>query len=116
MILRRLTKHVKDQNWFAVALDFLIVVLGVFIGLQISNWNDARAFDQQERNYLVQLKDEVELNRRITEYQITYVDTVVETGKRASPISKATGNARRTAPTFWSISSMPLRSGARRAQ
>lgn len=83
MILRRITKHVKDQNWFAVALDFLIVVLGVFIGLQISNWNDARAFDQQERNYLVQLKDEVELNRRITEYQITYVDTVVETGKRA---------------------------------
>ena len=46
MILRRITKHVKDQNWFAVALDFIIVVLGVFIGLQISNWNDARAFDQ----------------------------------------------------------------------
>lgn len=83
MILRRLTIHVKDQNWFAVALDFLIVVLGVFIGLQISNWNDARAFDRLERNYLVQLKDEVEQNRRITEYQIVYVDTVVETGKRA---------------------------------
>lgn len=33
MILRRLTKHVKDQNWFAVALDFLIVVVGVFIGI-----------------------------------------------------------------------------------
>ena len=83
MILRRLTKHVKDQNWFAVGLDFLIVVLGVFIGLQISNWNEARAFDRQERNYLVQVKDEVELNRRVTESQITYVDTVVETGKRA---------------------------------
>lgn len=25
MILRRLTKHVKDQNWFAVTLDFVIV-------------------------------------------------------------------------------------------
>lgn len=25
MILRRLTKHVKDQNWFTVALDFVIV-------------------------------------------------------------------------------------------
>lgn len=83
MILRRLTKHVKDQNWFAVALDFLIVVLGVFIGLQISNWNEARAFDRSERNYLVQVKDEVELNRRVTESQIAYVDTVVETGKRA---------------------------------
>ncbi|MBI1391940.1 MAG: hypothetical protein GC152_04285 [Alphaproteobacteria bacterium] len=83
MILRRLTQHVKDQNWVAVALDFLIVVLGVFIGLQISNWNDARALDRLERNYLLQLKDEVAQNRRVTEYQIVYVDIVVETGKRA---------------------------------
>jgi hypothetical protein len=43
MILRRLTKHVKDTNWFAVALDFVIVVFGVFIGLQVNNWNTARA-------------------------------------------------------------------------
>ena len=43
MLLRRLTKHVKDQNWLAVALDFLIVVVGVFLGLQLGNWNDARA-------------------------------------------------------------------------
>ena len=26
MLLRRITEHVKDQNWFAVALDFVIVV------------------------------------------------------------------------------------------
>lgn len=31
MLLRSLTKHVKAQNWFAVGLDFLIVVVGVFI-------------------------------------------------------------------------------------
>jgi hypothetical protein len=40
MILRSLTKHVKDQNWFAVVLDFGIVVVGVFIGIQVANWND----------------------------------------------------------------------------
>ena len=26
MILRRITEHVRDQNWFAVALDFVMVV------------------------------------------------------------------------------------------
>jgi hypothetical protein len=35
MILRRLTQHVKDQNGFDVALDFLIVVMGVFMALQL---------------------------------------------------------------------------------
>ena len=43
MLLRRITQHVKDQNWFAVALDFIIVVAGVVIGIQVANWNDNRA-------------------------------------------------------------------------
>ncbi len=43
MILRRVIEHVKNQNWTAVALDFVIVVVGVFIGIQVSNWNAARA-------------------------------------------------------------------------
>ena len=50
MMLRRLMVHIKDQNWLAVWLDFLIVVLGVFIGVQVSNWNNDRevAIRQQE--------------------------------------------------------------------
>ena len=40
MLLRRITKHVKDQNWFAVALDFFIVVAGILIAFQITNWNE----------------------------------------------------------------------------
>jgi hypothetical protein len=43
MILRSVTKHVNDQNWFAVFLDLAIVVFGVFIGIQVSNWNADRA-------------------------------------------------------------------------
>jgi|GEM_PF-4355150 len=41
MILRHLTKHVKDQNWFAVGLDFFIVVVGVFVGLQVQQWSQS---------------------------------------------------------------------------
>ena len=43
MILRRITQHVRDQNWTAIALDFVIVVTGVFLGIQLGNWNEARA-------------------------------------------------------------------------
>lgn len=41
MIPRRLYGHIRQHNWFAVAIDFLIVVVGVFVGVQVSNWNDA---------------------------------------------------------------------------
>ncbi|MBI3437688.1 MAG: hypothetical protein HY054_03370 [Proteobacteria bacterium] len=43
MILRRVRQHATTHNWFAVSIDLLIVVLGVFLGTQVSNWNDARA-------------------------------------------------------------------------
>ena len=43
MLLRSIKKHVKDQNWFAVFLDFFIVVAGILIAFQITNWNEARS-------------------------------------------------------------------------
>jgi hypothetical protein len=59
MLLRSLSQHVKDQNWFAVALDFVIVVVGVFIGIQVANWNDSRSFDAKELELLDELKSEI---------------------------------------------------------
>ena len=29
MLLHRVTEHVREQNWTAIAIDFVIVVLGV---------------------------------------------------------------------------------------
>ncbi len=43
MILRSLTKHVRDQNWFAVGLDFCIVVVGVGMALAAGEWLSARS-------------------------------------------------------------------------
>ena len=42
MVIRRIREHVTTHNWFAVGVDLLIVILGVFIGTQANNWNDAR--------------------------------------------------------------------------
>lgn len=63
MILRRVKKHAKDQNWFAVGIDFMIVVVGVFIGLQVANWNEARQERQREAHYLDRLDQEFDVIR-----------------------------------------------------
>lgn len=42
MILRSITRCVRDPNRFAVGIDFIIVILGVFIGIQVANWTAAR--------------------------------------------------------------------------
>ena len=55
MLLRRITKHVTDQNWFAVFLDFLIVVLGIWVALMVSQWTQ----DQKDNSELERVKQEI---------------------------------------------------------
>jgi len=59
MLLRRVIEHVKTQNWTAVSLDFVIVVIGVFVGIQVSNWNELRIERDREKIYIQQLAIEV---------------------------------------------------------
>jgi len=67
MLLRRITKHVQEQNWFAVFLDFFIVVVGVFIGIQVANWNQTQTNKKGLTASLERLKSEVTQNIKITE-------------------------------------------------
>jgi hypothetical protein len=74
MILRRLTQHVKNQNWTAIALEFLIVVLGVFLGLQASNWNETRQLSARETVLKGQLITDVNLILDETREKITLLE------------------------------------------
>ena len=58
MILRRISENVRSQNWFAVAVEFVIVVVGVFMGLQVQDWNEARKERIEERELLGRLYEE----------------------------------------------------------
>jgi len=62
MILRRIREHVSHHNWFAVAVDFVIVVAGVFVGLQASNWNQRRIEQEQAREYRTMLLSDLDAN------------------------------------------------------
>ena len=57
-MLRRVVEHVKAQNWTAVVLDFLIVVAGVFVGVQVNEWWLSRLDARKERAYLLELKQD----------------------------------------------------------
>jgi hypothetical protein len=59
MILRRLANAMRRQDGFTVVIDILIVVLGVFLGLQVNNWNEARKYRKDERLYLVRLREDL---------------------------------------------------------
>ena len=60
MILRRIAQHMKQQHWTGVFIELVIVILGVFIGLQASNWNQARESAVRRAAALERLHDESE--------------------------------------------------------
>lgn len=55
MILQRISENVRSQNWFAVTVEFVIVVVGVFMGLQVQDWNEARKERVEEHSLLSRL-------------------------------------------------------------
>lgn len=62
MLLRSVIRHVGDQNWLAVFIDFCIVVVGIFVALQVQAWNVERDERKQERLYLERILADVELS------------------------------------------------------
>jgi hypothetical protein len=71
MLLRSISKHVKDQNWFAVALDFFIVVFGILLAFQITNWSDARGDRIDAGNVLVRLEQDFQQKLDRTSLSLT---------------------------------------------
>ena len=61
MLLRSVTRHVREQNWTAICIDLVIVVVGVFIGIQVSNWNDERVSRVSELIFVESVRDDIAL-------------------------------------------------------
>lgn len=95
MILRRFMKHVTDQNWFAVGLDVLVVITGIFLGMQVTEWNEGRQGAELGQKLRASLIEDLEeknnridrilaYNRVSVEFAISSIDWLE--GKSLEPI------------------------------
>jgi len=55
VILHRLSQAMAKQDWFTVLLEIFIVVVGIFLGLQVDDWNESRKYRQEEAVYRAKL-------------------------------------------------------------
>lgn len=55
MIFKRAIAKLRAQDWTAITIELAIVILGVFIGTQVSNWNQERLERQETQRMLLQL-------------------------------------------------------------
>lgn len=67
MILQHIAASLKKRDWGTVLLEIIIVVVGIFIGLQVDDWNHRRLDRQLEQQYLERIVDD--LNVDIATYE-----------------------------------------------
>ena len=60
MMHSRLMGALRQQDWTAVAIELVTVMLGLFLGLQLNDWNDARQARVREIAALERLQEESE--------------------------------------------------------
>lgn len=60
MIIRRLVQSLRRRDWFTVVIEILIVVVGVFIGIEVSNWNQDRQNRAMAESHLERLASDLE--------------------------------------------------------
>ncbi|MBL0164134.1 MAG: hypothetical protein IPP82_11005 [Xanthomonadales bacterium] len=59
MILRRLSQSLKAQNWTAIVIEFVLLVAGVFLGIQVANWNEERVTNMQSELFTERLREDL---------------------------------------------------------
>src|SRR5690349_20876384 len=84
MILRRFLGSLRRQDWTAVLVELIVVVAGVFIGLQASNWNERLRSDEKATDFTQRLRADLREEAWAYEYEIVYSDEVIANAKRAA--------------------------------
>lgn len=83
MILRRLSQSLKEQNWTAIWIEFVLLIVGVFLGIQVANWNAARVEQKRADELFERLVDDLVSEKNNVDALREYYETAAMYSKVA---------------------------------
>lgn len=110
MILRRFTNALKEQNWTTILIEFVLLVGGVFLGIQAANWNEQRAEDAKSRAYLIRIRGNLQADLQSIDRRVVFWQKVIDDGKAAIHYAETgelvDGSAWKTVLAFYQASQL----------
>jgi hypothetical protein len=76
-MIRRILQNIRRQDWTAVVIELVVVILGVFIGVQVSNWNGDLETDRKSEVFTERLKADLREEAWGYEVQVGYYEQVL---------------------------------------
>ncbi|HSE12657.1 MAG TPA: hypothetical protein VLB69_08485 [Rudaea sp.] len=67
MLLSRVMRNLRERDWFSVGVELFVLVLGIVLGLQASDWANDRRDRAEEHDYLRRLLEDNAANQAIVE-------------------------------------------------
>jgi hypothetical protein len=83
MALARLATRLRAHDWTAAAIELVIVVAGILIALQVSNWNDERHDRARADTYLRRLHEGLQADARSMDATLAFWRQVSAHGRDA---------------------------------
>lgn len=65
MIVRRAANALKEQNWTTILIEFVLLVAGVFLGIQAANWNEERTERALVRGHLTEIAQDLRTHETV---------------------------------------------------
>jgi hypothetical protein len=85
MILTRITRSIVEQNWATILLELVVVIVGIFLGLQATEWHEDRQARAEGHYYLDllrrQLNSEILLREKDLADMADRIDRISNTYK-----------------------------------
>lgn len=89
MILRLFSQSLKEQNWTAIWIEFVLLVAGVFLGIQVSNWNAEREDARLGQDYVRRLSLDLNSDLAAMRAQNAYYTEVLKAIKQTDILLQA---------------------------
>ncbi len=110
MIFRRFLQRFRQQQWGAIATELVIVIIGVFIGIQVSNWNQSRHDAAHARENLQRIEIDLVADMTALERRVVFWRQVTEYGngaiRYAETGQRVDGSAWKTVLSFYQASQL----------
>src|SRR5688572_13394338 len=110
MIMRRLAQSLRDQNWTTITIEFVLLVIGVFLGIQAANWNERRVEDARADAYLARIRGNLQTDAAAIQRRLDFWTVVIGEGKAAIRYAetgeRVDGSAWKTVRAFYQASQL----------
>ena len=66
MIMNRIAGALREQQWSTVFIELLVLIVGIFLGLQVDAWNEQRKDRADETVYLQRMHSDIALAEQLS--------------------------------------------------